>query len=387
MKQRTAAAIAWSVWTLSMVALLVPFAYRLTGHRVAGLGDQSGSIAAVVAVLLFIPTFATVGAVLVAKRPENPVGWLVSASGLCYALGTFAYLIGRFSTQWSDWLQNWVWGLGIGIPATFVLLLFPTGRLPSRRWRPVAWFSGAVLGALFLGSAFQPGVIEATHSINPLGVSGPLGSVFKLLRGAFGFVLPAALAAVVSLVFRFRRAESLEREQIKWLVYAAALLVVAAIAGSVVPSLVSSKDLGNNLQNAILSGAFVFVPLAIGIAVLKYRLYDIDVVISKTVVFGALAAFITAVYVAIVVGIGAAIGQGSSKPNLGLSILATAVVAVAFQCRDSPTAWSTASEPLPMRCSRSSRSACQGSTPPKTCFPGWPGSWPRGAEPGRPWCG
>ena len=167
MKQRTTVVIAWSAWALSMVALFVPFAYRLTGHRVAGLGDQSGSIAPVVIVLLFIPIFATVGAVLAAKRPTNPVGWLVSASGLCYGLGTFAILVGHFSTRWSDWLQNWVWGLGIAIPATFVLLLFPTGHLPSRRWRPVAWFSGVVLGALFLGSAFQPGVIQGSHWSSP----------------------------------------------------------------------------------------------------------------------------------------------------------------------------------------------------------------------------
>jgi signal transduction histidine kinase len=328
MKQRTAFTIAWSVWTVSMVALLVPFAYRLTGHRVAGLGDQSGSVAAVVVVLLFIPTFATVGAVLVAKRPTNPVGWLVSASGFCYALGTFAILVGHFSTRWADWLANWVWGLGIGIPATFVLLLFPTGHLPSPRWRPVAWFAGAVLVALFLGSAFQPGVMQGTHSINPVGIGGPLGGVFKLFRDAFGLVFVAALGAVVSLFFRFRRAQSLEREQIKWLVYAAALLVVAAIAGSVVPSLVSSKELGNNLQNAIISGGFVFVPVAIGIAILKYRLYDLDVVIRKTVVFGLLAAFITVVYAGIVGGIGAIVG---SKSSTGLSFVAAAALAVLFQ--------------------------------------------------------
>jgi signal transduction histidine kinase len=328
MKQRTAFVIAWSVWAMSMLALLVPVAYRLTGQRVAGLGTQSGSIAPLVTVLLFIPIFATVGAVLAAKRPRNPLGWLVLVSGLCYALGTFAILVGHFSTRWSDWLQNWVWGLGIGIPATLVLLLFPTGRLPSRRWRPVAWLTGMVLVAIVLGSAFQPGVIEGSHSINPLGVGGPIGSVFKVLRGSFGLIFPLGLAAVVSLVFRFRRANSLERQQIKWLVYAAALLVMAAIAGSIVPSLVSSKDLGNNLQNAIISGAFVFVPLAIGVAVMKYRLYDIDVVINKTLVYALLAAFITVAYVAIVVGVGQAIG---SKRNLGLSILATAVVAVGFQ--------------------------------------------------------
>jgi signal transduction histidine kinase len=333
MRHRTTFAIAWSVWALSMGALLVPFAYRLTGHRVAGLGDRSGSIAAVVTVLLFIPSFATVGAVLAAKRPTNPVGWLLSASGLCYAMGTFSILVGSFSTRWSDWLSSWVWGLGIGITGTFVLLLFPTGTLPSRRWRPVAWFAGIALGATFLGSAFSPGVIQGSqdsHSINPLGIGGPLGSVFKVMEGFFGFVLPAGVAALVSLVFRFRRAQSLEREQIKWLVYAGALLLVGVIAGMAVEAAFGPGDLADNLQNVILSGSFVFVPVAIGIAVLKYRLYDIDVVINKTVVFGALAGFITVVYVAIVVGIGAAIGQGS-KPNLGLSILATAVVAVAFQ--------------------------------------------------------
>src|SRR6266487_3810402 len=116
MKQRLTFVIAWSVWALSMVALLVPFAYRLTGHRVAGLGNQSGSIAPLVTVLLFIPIFATVGAVLAAKRPRNPVGWLVSGSGFCYALGTLAILVGHFSTRWSDWLQNWVWGLASGSP-------------------------------------------------------------------------------------------------------------------------------------------------------------------------------------------------------------------------------------------------------------------------------
>src|SRR5213080_372952 len=108
MKQRTAFLIAGSIWALSMVALLVPFAYRLTGHRVAGLGNQSGSIAPVITVLLFIPIFATVGAVLAAKRPTNPIGWLLSATGLCYALGTLAILVGHFSARWSDWLQNWV---------------------------------------------------------------------------------------------------------------------------------------------------------------------------------------------------------------------------------------------------------------------------------------
>src|SRR2546422_7187422 len=196
MKPRTTFTIAWSVWALSMGALLVPFAYRLTGHRVAGLGDQSGSIAAVVTVLLFIPSFATVGAVLAAKRPSNPIGWLLSASGFCYALATFGILVGSFSTRWSDWIGSWAWGVGIGITGTFVLLLFPTGTLPSKRWRPVAWLAGIALGGTFLGNAFTPGVMQGTHWINPLGIGGPAGAMARALQRSFGLVPPSGQAAL-----------------------------------------------------------------------------------------------------------------------------------------------------------------------------------------------
>jgi hypothetical protein len=192
----------------------------------------------------------------------------------------------------------------------------------------VAWFAAAALGGTFLGSAFSPGVIQGSHSINPLGIGGPAGAVFRVLQGSFGFVLPAGLAALVSLVLRFRRARSLERQQIKWLVYAAGLLLLGVIAGIAVEAVLGSTDLANNLQNAILSGSFVFVPVAIGIAVLKYRLYDLEVVIRKTVVLGLLAAFITVVYAGIVGGIGAIVG---SKSSTTLSFVAAAALAVLFQ--------------------------------------------------------
>ncbi len=250
------------------------------------------------------------------RRTSFRLAWSAWALSLTAMLATFGYrLTGRTVAR----------------SATFVLLLFPTGTLPSRRWRPVAWLGGITLALTTISNAFVPGVIQGTHSVNPVGIGGPFGPVLRGLRGAFVLVLVAGLASLASLVFRFRRADPVEREQLKWLVYVGGLLVAAVIAGSVVVGTLGTNDFTNNIQNAIVAAAFALVPLAIGFAVLKYRLYDIDVVINKTVVYSLLAGFITAVYVAIVVGLGALIGAGSSKPNLGLSILATAVVAVAFQ--------------------------------------------------------
>jgi signal transduction histidine kinase len=331
MQPRTAFRLPWALWTLTLAALITPLIFHLTGHGLSSeLSGERGDWAPFVAVLIFIPTFATAGALLASRRPENPIGWLLSTAALSYSLGTTSLLVAHFSVRWSDWISNWVWGCGL-FAVLFVLLLFPTGTLPSRRWRPVAWFAWAAIVAATLGNMFAPGVITDTHSINPLGVGGPLGSVFHALQAALVLVLASGLGALASLVFRYRRADSVEREQLRWLVYAVGLILAAIVAGAVVQAAVHPPDLATNFNNAIVSLSFTFVPVAIGVAVLKYRLYDIDVVINKTVVFGALAAFITAVYVAIVVGIGAAIGQGTSKGNLGLSILATAVVAVAFQ--------------------------------------------------------
>jgi signal transduction histidine kinase len=162
-------------------------------------------------------------------------------------------------------------------------------------------------------------------------VAGPIGHIFYFLGGAgAALIFATGLAAIVSLVFRYRRAGSVEREQLKWLVYAGGLIVAAVLAEIPVDKILGPGAAATNLQNATSSGAVALVPIAIGIAVFRYRLYDIDVVINKTLVYGSLAVFITTVYVAIVVGIGSLAERGA-RPSLGLSIVATAVVAVAFQ--------------------------------------------------------
>jgi signal transduction histidine kinase len=290
-------------------------------------------------------TFPAVGFVILRKQPRNTIGWILIAIGVVWGLSGVVDSYAQYgiahpgSVPFPTWVEaanSSAWVPGIGLIGTFLILLFPDGHLPSPRWRPVAWLAAGAMAAAVLGVTLSPGDVEISRQPsfpNPFGhgVVGAIGRAFLI-----GIpLLPISIAfCAVALISRYRRSTGQERLQLKWLASAAgfcATLYAAGMAASLGRVWGTGKDptwLGI-LQNVTIT-SLVLIPIAIGFAVLKYRLYDIDVVINKTVVYGALAAFITAVYVAIVVGIGAAIGQRSSSPNLGLSILATAVVAVAF---------------------------------------------------------
>ena len=219
------------------------------------------------------------------------------------------------------------------------VLFFPDGRLPSARWRYAVWAVVALTAFTALAGIADPTPIQSAglppvH--NPTGLalfrglqSGPLGWV------PFFGAIAIVLSAVVSLVVRLRRARGEERQQVRWVVYAlgvaTVLNILLSLSSLVIPASPEGRVVGNVVSNVLVVLGFgVALPAAIGVAILKYRLYDIDVVINRTVVFGALAVFITAVYVGIVVGAGSLVGS-QGQPNLALSILATAVVAVAFQ--------------------------------------------------------
>jgi signal transduction histidine kinase len=322
---------ALSIWVLTLATagpgLIYSHVYPLPPAARAGTGSGADGVVAMV----FIVGFATVGALLIWKRSANPIGWLMSATAASYALAAGVGLLLLHFPQtraWGNWV-GWLFGFGIGF-VVFVLLLFPTGSLPSRRWRPVAWATAAGMVAWALGNAFA--LVPFGGSPSPIGVSGPAGSIFNVLtRAGILLILATGLAAIASLAFRYRRARAIEREQLKWLVYAGGLIVVANLAIVPIEKLIGpGSNAANNLENAVSSGAIALVPAAIGIAIFRYRLYDIDVVINKTLVYGSLAVFITGVYVAIVVGLGS-LAQRGARPSLALSIAATAVVAVAFQ--------------------------------------------------------
>jgi signal transduction histidine kinase len=295
--------------------------------------------------------FAAVGGLIASRRPRNPIGWLFLAiatfsglEGVGDQYVRYALLTHPGSLPGAVWV---LWATVTASPLLFpagivpiTLLVLPDGHLPSRRWRPVAALAVVVAMWLTVGSALAPGPLTGASSasnyplpLNPLGVTAlnavnPAGSGV----GQWGFIvwIIGAVLFVIAAVApfsRMRRSQGDERQQLKWIAYAVlvtgvVLLPVSILSGSLLPSWL--------FDASIVLGFGIALPVASGVAILKHRLYDIDIVISRTLVYGSLAVFITAVYVGIAVGIGALIG-GGGKPNLGLSIVATAIVAIGFQ--------------------------------------------------------
>jgi signal transduction histidine kinase len=324
-EQRRASWLPWAIAAAS--AALIGASIVISFF--AGSEDAAFDFGGVFFSLAFV-AFGVVGALVASRQPGNLMGWLFLVMSLATGLQLLADGYARVEPrlpgfEWAAWFANWAWVVGLaGLP--FVLLLFPSGRLLSRRWRPVVWINGAALAVLALSQALSPTFADYPGIRNPIGVE--LFAADPLEDGGVGwiFLLVGMVASAASLVVRFRRARGDDHQQLKWLAYAAGL-----IGAGWIPITFGwwAEGIAGQLVLLPFMGALLFLPIAVGIAILRHRLYDIDVVINRTLVYGALAAFIGVVYVAVVVGVGQLVGR-AGEPNLALSIAATALVAVAF---------------------------------------------------------
>jgi len=301
-------------------------------------------------------TFPALGLLLASRRPEHPIGWLFCTAGLLEGLDHFC---GEYSVyalqaepgslpagQAAAWVTSWVY-----VPYTtlgfFFALLFPDGRLPSPRWRPVAWLVGIAAMAWATVAALMPtSAMTGPRSVypieNPLGIEGLESVRFLAIPWVDAFLYCIlGLVAVVSLFLRYRRVSGVERQQIKWVAYAASVVILGAIYLNIFNAVVDSLTGGSWawwVGEGLLLAGFVGTPIAMGIAILKYRLYDIDHIINRTLVYGALTALLAAGYFATIMalqGIGNLVFQLPFRAVFGqkstfATIAATLAIAALF---------------------------------------------------------
>ena len=324
-------AASWLAWSLAGISVAMFFASAaLTAFSLYGASatQPSSTWGTVDDLVLFVPflAFPLVGALIASRRPENPIGWICLAAGFFWMLLLLGESLSSLvpTSVAIDALTQWTWVPPVGLLGIYMILLFPDGKLPSRRWRPLAWFSGGVIVLVSVALTLLPGHLEGHPGVrNPFGLEGhPM--VAQALPGAIVLLPICILASAASLVWRYRHSDGEVREQIKWIAFAASL-VGAVYLSTLVSGLFFAPEatrgsadtppIGDILLDAVLL-SYAGVPIAVGIAVLKYRLYDIDLIINRALVYGALTVLLAATYFGGVVGLQYAFraltGEGST---------------------------------------------------------------------------
>ena len=313
MSSRGTSWLAWSLAALSVVMFVGSAALWVLAHstHVPRSLDADLTTGSLLGQALFL-VFPLVGALIASRRPQNPIGWLCLVDGLLWTTtnmldyhslyvmaspGSVPFPVGLAG------VNHWLWVPTVGLLGTYVFLLFPDGRLPSRRWRPLAWLSGVVIASGSLGLMLSPGPLDM-----PRGIRNPFGlEAAPWVAVAAYAILPllplCMLASALSLVMRYRRSRGDVRQQIKWIAFAASLValtyLIAIVASFIHPSEIwfaAGLPLWLDLIEYAALLSITSVPIAIGFAVLKYRLYDIDLIINRTLVYGSLTGALALVY-------------------------------------------------------------------------------------------
>jgi hypothetical protein len=313
--------VAWAILCMS-VGLLVLGLVLLPRDRWLSL--ESGSQLAGNGLLML--ACAAVGILIVSRRPGNVIGWIFLLVPLVMAASLVAHGYARRllpGFMWVALLPDLLWIAAVPLGAMLVMLLFPTGHLPSRRWRPVVWATVAATAVVVVATALTPGPVGYFPDLqNPLGLAGAGPALDLVVQAGFLVMVVGVFAAAGSLIARWRRAQGVERQQLKWLAYAAAMLVVAQIGASLLP---------RPLFLLVSYTSALLFPVAVGIAVVRYRLYDIDRLINRTLVYGLLTALLAGLYAIVVLVLGQVFGGIRGEPPSWVVACATLAVAALFQ--------------------------------------------------------
>jgi uncharacterized membrane protein YhdT len=286
-------------------------------------------------------SYAPVGALIASRHPANPVGWILCLFGLVISISHFSaqYAIYTLLAQPNSlpagqamaWIVSWLLPVIIGL-SVFYIPLFPTGRLPSRRWRWLLWLTGAFVVVGVLLSAFSSGALMGVLGPirNPLGIEGISNLYYEAVLYTISPVLLGAAALAVFM--RLRRAKGVERQQIKWFVYAAAASVIGTNLAYLIPGVIDTPLWFERMGLALNIATIPAIPVAIGIAILRYRLYDIDIIINRTLVYGSLTALLALVYLGGVTAtqtIFQVLSGQEEQPQLAI-VISTLVIAALF---------------------------------------------------------
>ncbi len=322
----------WAAAALTAACAMVTAAYGFLDDGTRLPAAEGGSISGPGELMfsLMVVAFSALGALLATRRPRNAIGWILCFASLALAVTGWArawYVHAEYAAPGSQpvpdallWFANWIFVWGFFPLVTALLLLFPDGQLPSRRWRPVAALIALALGCLTIGYAFEPGELDSyPRAENVLGVGGALGDVIDVLQGlGYPLFAFAAIGSAAALVTRFRRSSGIERQQLKWMAAAAGLAVLAWFVNAVL-----DQVFGIN-SAFFLPIVLLAIPAAAAVAILRYRLYDLGRIVNRALVYGALTATLAATYLGLVLLIGLTVGQ--SDVATALSTLAVAAL-------------------------------------------------------------
>jgi hypothetical protein len=332
--------LAWSLWTLTLLSFVVMGVFRVLNSSTPTAVPRNPLVLDFCFWLLFV-SFATVGALVASRWSKNAIGWIFCWLGLSFSLGTASeeYALYALVTEAGSlpgaqgmvWLTAWFGGPIVFALFALVFLLFPDGRLPSRRWRPVIWLELVAVVCL-VAFAFEPGPLGNLGLVrvtNPFGMRGAADLLGTLSWVGFYMTLAVAVVGGISLVVRFRRARGVERQQIKWLAFSGVVFCAVFAAGPFLWALPKSPATTWIWPVLFLAGAST-IPVAVGIAILRYRLYEIDVLINRTLVYGSLTVLLASAYVGGVVGLQAVFRALSGQESTLAVVASTLAIAALF---------------------------------------------------------